>query len=198
MLRYLLLACLGVATVLLGCAPRPDNRQARLPVPVESTAVGPGDVFKMEIVGEKELPTEYQIASDGSVDLPYINRLQVQGLEPQQIAQRVRERLIAEKILTSPDVIVSVAVYNSKRITILGQVQKPGSFPHQSGLTLMQALSLAGGFNGIANQDKVVLTRQTKAGETTVTLSANSILSDGSPDIPLQAGDRIYVHERVF
>lgn len=152
----------------------------------------------MEIVGEKDLPTEYQIASDGSVDLPYIGRVQVEGLEPQLIAKLVRERLVAGKILMTPDVIISVAVYNSKRITILGQVQKPGSFPHQSGLTLMQALSLAGGFNSIANQDKVVLTRLTKEGETTVTLSANAILNDGSPDIPLQAGDRIYVHERVF
>ena len=55
------------------CGSSQDNSHIKLPPPVESTTLGPGDVFHMRIVGEKDLPEEYQIASDGTVDLPYIH-----------------------------------------------------------------------------------------------------------------------------
>jgi len=187
-----------VAAMALGCGSSRDNRHVVLPRPVETTTVGPGDVFKMEIVGEKELPQEYQVASDGTVDLPYLERLKVKGLEPQEIARLVRQQLMARKILTDPSVVVSVKEYASKKVTILGQVQKPGSFPYAQGLTLVQAISLAGGLNAIGNKDRVNLTRRTKTGSRTVVLSLDAITEGRSPDIPLQAGDQIFVHERVF
>ena len=180
------------------CGPRVDNSMVKLPDPVESTTLGPGDVFTLDLVGEKELPRDYQVASDGSVDFPYVHRLRVQGLEPQQVAAAVRERLIELRILVDPSVIVSVKEYNSKRITVLGQVQRPGSFPLTPGMTLVQAISNAGGLNAIGNGERVNLTRKDKHGATTVVLSFDSITDGRSPDIPLQAGDQIYVNERVF
>ena len=182
----------------LACSPRVDNSRVKLPDPVESTTLGPGDVFTLDMVGEKELPREFQVASDGTVDLPYGHRLRVQGLEPQQVAAAVREELITRKILVDPSVIVSVKEYNSKRVTVLGQVQRPGSFPLTPGMTLVQAISNAGGLNAIGNGERVTLTRKDKPGATTVVLSFDSITEGRSPDLPLQAGDQIYVHERVF
>jgi protein involved in polysaccharide export with SLBB domain len=155
-------------------------------------------MFSMEIVGEKDLPREYQVASDGTVDVPYLSRLEVSGLEPQEIATLIRERLIERKVLTDPNVIVRVLEYNSKRVTVLGQVQKPGSFPLTPGLTLVQVVSQAGGFNPIANRDRINLTRRTKGRTVTVMLSIDAITEGRSPDVPLQAGDQLYVHERVF
>lgn len=195
----LVLLVFGVqASALAACSGSQDNSQVKLPAPVESTTLGPGDVFTLQVVGEKELPSEYQIASDGTVDLPYIHSLKVSGLEPQEVARLVRKRLIEEKILNDPSVVVSVKEYNSKRITVLGQVAKPGSFPLTPGLTLIQAISLAGGLTAIANHDRLNLTRQTKTGRTTVVISVDAITDGRSPDIALQAGDSIYVHERVF
>ena len=182
----------------LACSPRVDNSRVKLPDPVESTTLGPGDVFTLDMVGEKELPREFQVASDGSVDLPYVHRLRVAGLEPQEVAASVRQQLIDRKILVDPSIIVSVKEYNSKRVTVLGQVQKPGSFPLTTGMTLVQAISNAGGLNAIANGERVNLTRKDKQGATTVVLSFDSITEGRSPDLPLQAGDQIYVHERVF
>jgi polysaccharide export outer membrane protein len=193
-LVLILLAALGAGA----CGPQVDNSRVKLPPPVESTTLGPGDIFELQVVGEKELPTEYQVASDGSVDFPYLNRVEVGGLEPQEIAALVRKRLIEQKILVDPSVVVRIKEFNSKRITILGQVQKPGSFPLLPGMTLIQALSQAGGFNAIANRDRVNLTRRTKEGSRTVVLSVDAITDGRSPDIPMQAGDQIYVHERVF
>jgi polysaccharide biosynthesis/export protein VpsN len=81
---------------------------------------------------------------------------------------------------------------------VLGQVQRPGSFPLTPGMTLVQVVSEAGGFNSIANRDRVTLTRRTKQGSRTVVVSIDAIMDGQAPDIPLQAGDQIYVHERVF
>jgi polysaccharide export outer membrane protein len=191
-LFLILLAALGA------CGPQVDNSRVKLPPPVESTTLGPGDIFELQVVGEKELPTEYQVASDGSVDFPYLNRVEVGGLEPQEVAALVRKRLIEQRILVDPSVVVRIKEFNSKRITILGQVQKPGSFPLLPGMTLIHALSQAGGFNAIANRDRVNLTRRTKEGSKTVVLSVDAITDGRSPDIPMQSGDQIYVHERVF
>jgi polysaccharide export outer membrane protein len=182
----------------LACGPKVDNSQVKLPAPMESTTLGPGDLFTLEVVGEKDLPKEFQVASDGTVDFPYVHRLEVQGLEPQQIARTVRDLLVEKRILTDPSVIVSVKEYNSKRVTVLGEVRKPGAFPLTTGMTLVQAISNAGGLSAIANGDRVNLTRKDKGSATTVVLSFDSITAGKSPDIPLQAGDQIYVNERLF
>lgn len=190
--------CLFVSLIFVGCAPRVDNARVALPPPSESSTIGPDDVFRMQIVGEKDLPEEYQVSSDGSVDLPYIHRVQAGGLEPQDLAKLVREKLVADHILKDPSVIVTIKEYRSKKVTVLGQVQRPGSFPFASGMTLLQAVSVSGGFTSIAKTDRVNLTRKTKSGSKTVVLSVDSITDGRSPDIPLQAGDVLYVSERVF
>lgn len=183
--------------VLAGCAGRPKTR-VNLPPPIESTSLGVGDAFTLMIVGEDKLPKEFRIAPDGTVDLPYIHRVQVSGLEPQQLAELVRKKLVEGDVLRDPSVSVDVKEYNSKRVVVLGQVQKPGSFPLTPGFTLIQAISVAGGFNPIANRDRVNLTRRTGSQLRTVILSVDAITDGSLPDIPLQSGDTIFVGERIF
>ncbi len=187
-----------LALTLTACGPKPDNSRVSLPTPVQSTTIGRSDVIVVEIVGEKDLPREYQVASDGTVDLPYIHRVEVAGLEPQQVQEVIRRRLIAERVLTDPSVVVRVSAYNSKRVTVLGEVQDSGSFPFEPGLTLVQAISLAGGLNAIADADRIKLTRKTDDGSITVVISVRAIMDGRSPDIPLQSGDQIYVENRAF
>jgi protein involved in polysaccharide export with SLBB domain len=189
---------LGASALLLGCGASNENQRIDLPLPTEKPTVGPGDVFSMEVVGEKDLPREYQIASDGTVDLPFLQTVHVAGLEPQDIARLIRKLLIEKQILSDPSVVVQVKEYNSRRVTIMGQVAKPGLFPYTTGMTLIQALSQAGGVTGIANLDKVNLTRRVEGGSRTVVVSIGSIMEGRAADIPLQSGDRIFVHERLF
>jgi polysaccharide biosynthesis/export protein VpsN len=188
---------LVAALALAGCAGRPKSR-VNLPLPVESTTIGAGDVFVLSIVGEDKLPKEYRVSPDGTVDFPYIHRQQVAGLEPQQVVDLVREKLIKADILRDPSVAIDVKEYNSKRVVVLGQVQKPGSFPLTPGFTLIQAISQAGGFNSIANRDRVNLTRKTAGQTRTIILSVDAITDGTLPDIPLQSGDQIFVGERIF
>jgi polysaccharide export outer membrane protein len=184
--------------LLLGCRGKSPRNQVNLPPPSESGVLGAGDVFIFEIVGEKDLPKEYQVAADGTVDVPYVHTIKVLGLEAPEVARLVRQRLIDEKYLADPSVIVQVKEFHSRRVSVLGQVAKPGSFPFTPGMSLIQAVSLAGGLTAIADADRVNITRKGKERTHTAVISVESITEGASPDIPLQAGDQIFVHERLF
>lgn len=192
------LALLFIVASSLGCAPKDPVEPVELSPPAENTTLGPGDVFRLEIVGESDLPKEYQVAGDGTVNLPFVETLTVAGLEPHEVAKRVRSELIQRQILSNPSVVVSVIEYRSKSVTLLGQVQRPGSFPLSPRMTLIQAISMGGGFTSIAQTSKVSLSRTTQGRVITVVVDAAAISEGRSKDIPLQPGDRIYVPERIF
>lgn len=182
----------------MGCSHPPAGNPADLEPPAQNTTLGPGDTFTLEIVGERDLPKDYQVAADGTVTFPYVHSIVVGGLEPHEVAELVRAKLIENKILMDPSVVVSVTEYRSKRIVLLGQVQEPGSFPVGPGMTLLQAISLGGGFTSVAQASHVSLSRTTSGKAKTVTVDVLAISEGRAPDVPLQPGDRIYVPERIF
>jgi polysaccharide export outer membrane protein len=192
------LLLLLLSLLIVACS-RPHPGPPNLPTPTPSTIVGPGDVFEVSVLGEKDLPKEYRIQPDGSVDFPYVDRLQVAGLEPQQIEELIKSQLVERKILVSPQVTLVVKQYNSKKISVIGAVQKPGSFPWTDGIKLVEAISLSGGFTSIADADHVRITRNVGGGKTvTATVSVDDITDGKQADPPLQAGDTIKVDQRVF
>lgn len=189
-----LLALLVV--VCAACAPPP--RPLDLPAAIEVTTLGVGDVFEIRVVGEEKLPVSYSVAPDGTIDFPYVKRIKVAGLEPQEVQDLVRTKLIEKQILTDPSVTVSMKEYNSKRVEVIGEVQHPGSFPMVNGMTLLRAISVAGGFNAMAKRSQVTIRRRTKAGTRAATISVDDILENRIPDPPLQAGDSINVPQKVM
>ena len=167
--------------------------------PQQSTQVGPGDLFKVSVLGEKDLPTEYRVQPDGTVDFPYLDRIVVGGLEPQEIADVIKKGLVEKKILADPQVTLVVTQYNSKKVSIVGAVNKPGSLVWTEGMKLVDAISLAGGLTSIADGDHVRITRLVSASKTvTATVSVDDITDGKLGDVPLQAGDTIKVDQRVF
>ena len=170
-----------------------------LPPPQLSTTVGPGDLFEVTILGEKDIAHDYRVQPDGSIDFPYVDRLTVAGLEPQQIEELIKKALIAKKILVDPQVTLVVKQYNSKKVSIVGAVQKPGSLSWSEGMKLVDAISLAGGLTSIADGDHVRITRLVGSSKTvTATVSVDDITDGKLSDVPLQAGDTIKVDQRVF
>lgn len=192
-----MLVC-ALITFCAACSTGTHVRAPELAQPTERNVLGPGDVFSMEIVGEKDLPHEYQVASDGTVDMPYLHTVKVADLEAQEVSRLVRDKLIEGKILSDPSVVVQIRVFASRQVTLLGQVVKPGSYPLVAGMTLIQAVSEAGGLTAVASGDHVNLTRKVAHGKQTVVVSVSDIIDGKSPDIRLQPGDQIYVHERLF
>ncbi len=193
-----LLSWLLVVSLVVGCG-RPHPRPPKLPTPTPSTSVGPGDVFEVSVLGEKDLPKEYRVQPDGTVGFPYVDRIVVAGLEPQQIEELIKKQLVEKKILVDPQVTLVVKQYNSKKVSVIGSVQKPGSLPWTEGMKLVDAISLAGGFTSLADADHVLLTRLVAGSKTvTATVSVDDITDGKIADVPLQAGDTIKVEARVF
>jgi polysaccharide biosynthesis/export protein VpsN len=156
-------------------------------------------VFEVSVLGEKDLVKEYRVQPDGTVDFPYIDRIEVGGLEPQQIEEHIKSELVARKILTNPQVTLVVKQYNSKKISVIGAVQRPGSLPWTEGMKLIDAISLAGGLTPLANGDRVRVTRIVSSNQTaTATLSIDDIADGKVADLLLQAGDTIKVDQRIF
>ena len=179
----------------VACGPRP--RPADLPTPVDATVVDVGDEFELHIIGEEQKVTEFVVAPDGSVDVPLAGHVKVGGLEPQEVAATVRAKIIALKKLSDPIVSVKVKAYNSKRIEILGEVKNPGSWPLEPGMTLVRAISKAGGFTPLAAKSRVTIRRRVKDGIKAVEVDVEAIIDNEIPDVLLQAGDTIFVAQRV-
>lgn len=184
-------------TLLVGCQ-RAAPKAVVLPPVVEANTLGIGDVFSLVIVGESNLPTGFTVAPDGTVDVPYIGRIKVLGLEPQQVTDLVRKRLMDSQILTNPSVSVEIKAYNSKRVVIGGEVRTPGALPLEPGMTLVRALSQAGGLTSIARKDGVVLRRAVGGKTKAVVVDYDAIINNQIPDVPLQSGDTIFVPQRAF
>ncbi|MSP24005.1 MAG: polysaccharide export protein [Myxococcales bacterium] len=169
-----------------------------LPPPVEVTSIGVGDVFVLHIVGEDKLPTEFTVAPDGTVDIPYVHRLKVMGLEPQEISELVRTKLMAAEVLTDPSVVVNVKAYNSKRVVVTGEVKTAGAMALEPGMTLVRAISEAGGLSPVARSNGLVLRRTSQGKTRAVVIDYDAITNNEIPDVPLQAGDTIHVPPRIF
>jgi polysaccharide export outer membrane protein len=183
-------------TACTGSRPPPPTN---LPPPVPSTTIGQGDLFTVQIVGEKDLPSEFRVQPDGSVDFPYVGRMTVAGLEPQQVVDEMKKKLVEQKILMNPQLSLIVKEYNSKRVSVIGQVTKPGNVPYVEGMKLVDALSSAGWFTSIADTNHVILTRPVSPVKTiTAIISVDAITDGQQADVPLQANDTVKVEARVF
>jgi protein involved in polysaccharide export with SLBB domain len=183
---------------LLGAGCVGEAKPVNLPPVVEINTLGVGDVFLLHIVGEEKLPVEYTVAPDGTIDVPYIHRVKVLGLEPQQVTDVVRGKLVAGGFFTDPSVTCQIKAYNSKRIVVTGEVKNAGSMPLEPGMTLVRAISQAGGLTSIARKSGVILRRTVRGKTRAVVVDYDGITNNDIPDVPLQAGDTIHVPQRAF
>ena len=194
--RVLLIVSLAAVTV-LGCRPRVDTN--RIPPPsTNDTTLGAGDVFDVRVFGEASLSGTYRVGPDGAIDYPLIGAVEVAGLEPSAVAVLLRDRLRDGEFLVDPHVSVFVQEYASKRISVVGSVGQPGTFPVTPGMTLVQAISLAGGFSETADRNGTTLTRRVDGEVRHFRIPVDDITSGRTNDIPVGAGDIINVPRRVF
>lgn len=164
----------------------------------EDTTLGAGDVFEVRIFGEEALSGTYRVAADGTIDFPFVGRVSVGDLEPGQISDTIRGALVERQILVNPQISVMVTEYNSKRVTVMGAVAHAGTFPLTAGITVVQAVSLAGGFTPLANRDQTVVTRVVDGEPRQIVVPVESIARGRGSDLALRAGDIVFVPERVF
>ena len=184
------------------CAPiAPTSGYAQLNKDIEAqlrdVGLGVGDVFEVRVYGEVNLSGEHRIADDGSIDFPLIGRVDVGAKTPRDIGDMLTERL-QQGYLVSPSVSVFVKEYNSRKIFVLGQVRTPGTFPYSSGMNVIEAVALAGGFAVTANTNYVVVTRKVNGQETRIPVPVGKISKGLAANLELQSGDIIYVPDSLL
>lgn len=195
----MLVTLLSSVVVLGGCGPvAPRFRSPQSGVEEDDTRVGPGDIFDVRVFDEENLSSTYRVESDGTIDFPLIGRVEVAGLDSTAIATRIRDRLREGQFLVAPHVSVRVQEYNSRRISVIGAVRNPGSYPIRSGMGVVEAVSLAGGFTALANRDGTLLTRRVDGELRTFSVPVDRISNGQDPDVRVRAGDILHVPERMF
>jgi protein involved in polysaccharide export with SLBB domain len=195
--RWTALGLLGLLALANGCGPG-GLRTAPPATGGDDTTLGPGDTFEVRVYGEEDLSSNYRVAQDGTIDFPYIGRVEVASLEPTAVADLIEERLRDGRVLVRPQVSVLVTEYVSKRISVLGAVRNPGNFPVSPGLTALQAVQLAGGTSELANRNEAIITRRVEGEMRRYVIPLDSITVGAQDDVRVQAGDIIYVPERPF
>jgi polysaccharide export outer membrane protein len=181
------------------CAPRTPQHSALIQVPdlLPDETLGVDDVFEVKVIGEGELSTSYRIASDGTIDFPYVGRLELAGLRPGEVQQLLTKKL-QDGYLVSPQVLVMVKEWNSRRISVLGQVNKPGKVDYFPRMTIVDAIAAAGGFTPVAAQNSVKLRRDVKGQSESNTLRVGDISEGRAPNVILLPRDVLFVDERIF
>jgi polysaccharide export outer membrane protein len=106
--------------------------------------LGPRDVIEIKVVQDPTANTRATVSEDGRINMPYLNKVEAGGLTPTQLEARIKAALEA-KVLTRADVSVQVVEFGSKPISVIGAVNHPGKIPASGNITLLQAITYAGG-----------------------------------------------------
>jgi polysaccharide export outer membrane protein len=190
-----LLVCLTLSAA--GCfAPAVSPKAYEAP---SGFLLGPEDELEITVWGNKDLTRITAVRPDGLISMPIIGDVQAAGLTADALAQRIAERL-KQYLATTPSVSVSVKELNSYSIFVLGEVTKPGKFQLKSYVTVLQAISMAGGFTDYAKKNKVQVLRVVENGdhkrqEVHIPIRYDDVVAGkGEPgNIVLHSGDTVVV-----
>jgi polysaccharide export outer membrane protein len=141
----------------------PANRVAALPVAVDpyKYIIGAEDVLHVLVWREADLTGDKVVRPDGKISLPLIGEMQASGLTPDQLGKEITEALT--KLINSPEVTVSLLAVNSKKYFIDGEVNKPGEYKLVTPTTILEALSICGGFREFAKTGRIRVLRGTES-----------------------------------
>ena len=148
--------------------------------------VGSGDKLSIRVAGETDLTGEFPVDASGAISLPYVQTMTVAGLSTPQIEKMLTQRL-RSGYLRDPQ--VSVQATTLRPFFIMGEVTAAGGFPYQAGMTVQNAIAIAGGYNTRADKADVLITRRNANGTQTYKVPVTT---------QVYPGDIIYIRERWF
>jgi polysaccharide export outer membrane protein len=171
---------------LASCAPGGDL--APLPdQPPTGYRLGAGDQIRIITFGDDQLSGQFRIDDQGEIDVPLLGPIHAADDTPEQLAAHLSADLKRKKLLLTPSVAVEVVAY--RNIFVLGEVNKPGSYPYQPGMTMLTAVAVAGGFTYRAFEAYASDVRST---------SGTAVEGKITPHSFLAPGDVVKIYERHF
>ena len=181
------------------CAQSPDQ-----PVSISqpSHVLVPGEFIQIKVFQEPDLDTAVRIPGDGRVNFPLIGDVALAGQSVQQATRVIRDRLQA-RFLVNPQVSIAVLEPAKRLFTVLGQVQRPGTyrFPatEQQNLDLLQVIGIAGGYTRLADPGRIILKRRIDGSEKVMRLDGKRLArGENVEPFLIMSGDVITVGERLF
>jgi polysaccharide export outer membrane protein len=155
--------------------------------------IGPEDVLDITVWKETEISRPVPVRPDGKISLPLLNDVQAAGLTPMQLQVVVTEGL--KKFISGPQVTVIVTQINSRRVYVLGEVSRPGAFAMLPNMTVLQALSTAGGFSQYAKLSGIYVLRTENGRQLTYPFNYKDVVRGRRPEqnITLKPGDTVVV-----
>ena len=176
------------ASLLAGCAtavyqPLPASEMSSEREPYRLDV---GDKLRITVYREPELSGEFTVGGSGSLAMPLLGEVPVKGMTSQEVEATLRQRFAAGLLL---DPRVSGDIYDFRTFAILGEVQRPGTYPAKQGTTLTDAVAMAGGYTYRAKESRVLLRRKNQGPYYSVDLNA---------PVEVRPGDAIRVEEVHF
>ena len=163
--------------------------------------LGPNDYVGVEVFGEDDLRSSGRLNPEGNMSVPLLGSVHLAGLTLTQAASRLTE-LYGRDYLVNPKVNVMLLGYAKRRFSILGQVGRPGSYEmpesSPSGIDLLEAIALAGGYTRIAAPERITVRRQGANGDQVFKVNAKKFNKSGSGGFLVEPGDTITVGESIF
>jgi polysaccharide biosynthesis/export protein len=174
--------------LLSGCAhramPPVDNS-------VQPYRIGQEDLLDVSVWRDAELSRTLPVRPDGFISLPMVGEVRAEGRTPPELAEDIRQALRA--YLQEPQVTVIVREVNSSRVFISGEVANPGAYPLRGRVSILQAITLAGGFTDFARRDGIVVIRPGSDGNP-FTVRYRDLVNPGKAAILfLRPGDTVLV-----
>jgi polysaccharide export outer membrane protein len=133
----------GAGLLLTGCMP--DSDLDLLPPDNDTNYhLGVGDQIRVITYNETQLTNTFIVGDDGTIEFPLVGSIKAWGMTPRGLASAIATELVAKDLMESPSISVQVIQY--RPISVLGEVNHPGQYPYQPGMTMLDAVALAGGF----------------------------------------------------
>ena len=176
-----------------GDAPKPGEVKADTPVAAavdpRSYVIGAEDVVSISVWREPELSRLYVVRPDGKLSMALGGDIEAAGVTPEVLKERVITAL--SEFMNKPEVMVEIRQVNSKRYYVSGEVGRAGPYPLVTPVTILEAISLAGGLRDFANKKKIVIMR----GEERIKFNYAEVIKGKKMEqnIPLKPGDHIIV-----
>lgn len=149
-------------------------------------SIGSGDLLSIQVFGEEDLSLEVRLSDAGTISYPFLGEIRARGMSIGELSELIRSEL-ADGYLVSPSVNVTVMEY--RQFFINGEVEKPGGYPFQPGLTLQKAVALAGGFTERASKAKIYVVPDGEEGRPPKKIDLSTMI---------RPGDIITIEESFF
>jgi len=190
----MLVSTAGAQQASVKSAPRASLSAPAMGVPVASDfVIGPEDMLQISIWKNEAMSRTLPVRPDGKISLPLLHDITAAGLTPLQLRDKIAAALA--EFMPNPEVSVSVMEVKSYRVSVLGEVLRPGVLQLKAPTTVLEALALAGGFKDFASPSKIVIFRKNGSGQTErLRFNYNrAVGSAGEENISLKSGDVVVV-----